>query len=138
MDFDIFLLSETWLNPFDSITIKGLDIIRKDRVGLRGSVAIGIRNGIKYSEKNLIFDCNGAIEACAIDLFTNSGKITTVSCYRPPDGPWIEPSDWKKFFEQFQCRSFFGGDFNSHHVVYGEIHAVKAILGYSMVSRNLT
>lgn len=128
MEFDIFFLSETWLNSLDSITIKGFDIIKKDRVGRRGGgVAIRIKDGIKYSERTQIFNCNGAIEACAIDLFMNSGKITIVSCYRLLDSPRMEPSDWRKFFEH-QCRSSLGR-ISTPTTTCGEIH-VKTALGY--------
>lgn len=48
-EFDVIMLSETWLSPNDRFILKNFDIVRCDRRDRRGDgTAILIRNGIKY------------------------------------------------------------------------------------------
>jgi hypothetical protein len=69
-----------------------------------GGVAIIIYNKLKYSDKCGLYDRNGKMEVCAIELYTGQNKILIVSCYRPPHMK-IEFRAWKKFFEQFEVNS---------------------------------
>jgi hypothetical protein len=46
-----------------------------------GGGAIFINNKLKYSLKDGLYDGDGKIEACAIELYTGEVKILIVSCY---------------------------------------------------------
>lgn len=85
---DIFLISETKLKGDEGFKFNGFDVIKWSRENERGGgVAILIRNSVKYEKYHLdLYKCEEKLEACAINIFThNRGKITIVSCYRPPD-----------------------------------------------------
>jgi hypothetical protein len=59
--------------------------VRKERNERAGrGVAIFINNKLKYSRKIGLYDGDGKIEACAIELHTGQDKIPIVSCYRQP------------------------------------------------------
>lgn len=89
-DFNIVLVSETWLTPSRSFVVGGFDSIRKDRVGRSGGgVMIMIKHDIKYRTVDLTHDCNSKLEVCAVELLTNSKPICIVSCYRPPSRNYI-------------------------------------------------
>lgn len=122
VNYDIILISETWLSDKDKVRLKGFDIVRKDRLNNKGGgVAIFIRNGLKYMSKDIKYQCDNKLEVCAIDLFTNKGIISFVSCYRPPQSN-IKAKEWEKFFDQFSNRSaFVGGDFNAHNSLWGDL-----------------
>lgn len=64
--------------------------------------------------------CHDCIEACAIDVYVSSGKITIASCYRPPDGPTIGSAHWERFLAQFHNPGVFCGDFNVHNTIWGD------------------
>ena len=87
--YDIITLSETHLtagvlnNLFE---LKGFhDIIRKDRQGAGGGVAIFVRNNIMYKRK--IQYESGNVEAIWLDVNTTQGKLLLCCCYRPPTKP---------------------------------------------------
>ncbi|XP_034936031.1 uncharacterized protein [Chelonus insularis] len=118
-NFDVMLLSETWLTDDDSISVKGFDVVRRDRVGRPGGgVAILVRNNIKYKRKHGLYNCNNNIELCAIELFTCEGPFLVVSCYRPPDRNMTK-DQWVRFLNQFSGNFLVTGDFNAHHQVWG-------------------
>jgi hypothetical protein len=63
------ILSETWLEEADSLYLKVFDVVRKERneradVG----VAIFISNKQKYLRKDALYDGDGKIEACVVEL----------------------------------------------------------------------
>jgi len=112
-DTDVFLISETWLDPKDQITFKGFDIVRKDRIDRRGGgVLIMVCSNLKYNIMENIPDCQGNLEACGIELFLKQGKMSIISVYRPPDGSRINSRMWQNFFANFHGKFFIGGDFN--------------------------
>ena len=54
-EYDIILLSETWLNQHSYINIPNYHIIRRDRIaGQHGGVAIFIKKNIPFQEENTI------------------------------------------------------------------------------------
>lgn len=115
-DTDIFLISESWLDFRDTISVRGFDVIRSDRIGCRGGgVLILVRSSIKYSILNNIPDCRGGVEICGISIYTEFGKISLIALYRPPDGPTINSLSWNNFFSYFQGNFIIGGDFNLPH-----------------------
>lgn len=122
-DSDICLISETWLKPMDNFFLHGFDVVRNDRLDCRGGgVAIFIRNSVKYRRIPLTQDCDGGMEACAIEVFLDSESLSIVSCYYPPSQGSTDTESWRRFFSQLPGKSFFGGDFNAHHMVWGDSH----------------
>lgn len=63
----------------------------------------------------MVNDCQGSIEACAIDVFINNDIISIISCYRPPAAPTIGVASWVNFLSQFNSACLFCGDFNVHN-----------------------
>lgn len=119
--YDVILISETWLSEPDTICIKGFDIIREDRLASKGGgVAIFVHHGIKYKIKDILYCCGEKLEACSVDLYTNRGLLSIVSCYRPPQS-YIKSEEWERFLDQFTNNSsFIGGDFNAHNTSWGD------------------
>ena len=59
-DFNIIMISETWLSPNKSFKVNGFDTVRKDRIGRTGGgVLIAVHNSIKYRRMQDIYDCDG-------------------------------------------------------------------------------
>jgi hypothetical protein len=85
--YDIITISETHLHPGvpnDTFELKGYhDIIRKDRAGRGGGVAIYVKENICY--KRIYLYEKPSLEALWIQINTVQGKVLICSCYRPPD-----------------------------------------------------
>lgn len=59
-NFDLFIMSETWLALMDKICIKGFDVVRQDRFGQSGGgVLILIKSSLRYQIINVINNCQG-------------------------------------------------------------------------------
>jgi hypothetical protein len=43
-----------------------------------------MNNKMKYSRKDGLYDGDGKIEVCAIELYNGQDKILIVSCYKQP------------------------------------------------------
>ena len=86
-NYDIITLSETYLHTGvsdDVFRIQGFhDIIRKDRDGHGGGVAVYIRDNIAY--KRLYEFDSPSLEALWLSINTIEGKVLFCCCYRPPD-----------------------------------------------------
>ena len=69
--FDIFTISETWLNPAitdQELLIPGYTILRQDRSrNLGGGIAVYIRDGIPYRQRD-DFTEDQKIESCWIEI----------------------------------------------------------------------
>jgi hypothetical protein len=103
------ILSETWLDEAESVYLRGFDVVRKGRNETAGGgVAIFINN-LKYSCKDGLYDGDGKIEACSIELYTGQDKILIVSCYKQPQMK-IELMVWKKFFAKFKGKFLISMD----------------------------
>jgi hypothetical protein len=81
-------------------------------------VANFINNNMTISCKDGLFDDDGKIEACAIELYAGQDKILIVSCYKQPQMK-IDLTVWRTFVAQFKCKFFIGGDFNEHRHSWG-------------------
>ena len=85
--FDLITISETHLHaglPNDLFELKGFHrIIRRDRVGLGGGVAVYVKENIKY-QRIVAFERPG-LEAIWLQINTIEGKILVGCIYRPPD-----------------------------------------------------
>jgi hypothetical protein len=89
---------------------------RNDRPG--GGVAICVNKKLKYSRRDRLYDGDGKIAACTIELYTGQDKILIVSYYKQPQMK-IKLTVWKTFFAQFKGKFLIGGDFNGHHHSWG-------------------
>lgn len=88
---------------------------KKERNQRAGSgVPIFMNNKLKYSRNDGLYDGNGEIKVCALELYAGQDKILIVLCYR-----WsyikIESRVWKKFFVQMKGKFLIDGDCNAHH-----------------------
>ena len=85
--YDIITLSETHLSSAvnnDVFALNGFhDIIRKDRPGMGGGVAVYIRESILY--KRIVKYESINTEAIWLDVNTTVGKLLVCCCYRPPN-----------------------------------------------------
>ena len=85
--YDIITISETHLHPGVNNNVFKLegyhDIIRRDRDGHGGGVAIYIKDIITY--KRIFKYETPDLEALWIEINTIEGKILICCCYRPPD-----------------------------------------------------
>lgn len=120
-DIDIFAISETRLKLNDPLFIKGYDVIRRDRIDHPGGgVAILINNKLKYQILANLYNCQGHLEMCAIELQCQNPKLIIVSVYRAPD-KHIQTNTWARFFTQFIGKRFIIlGDFNAHNSLWGD------------------
>lgn len=78
----IFLLSETWLSPDDSLYVRGFDVLRRDPQAQNGGgVASLVKNSLRNKSVRNLYDCNGKIEVCVVELAPRDEKLIIVSCY---------------------------------------------------------
>jgi hypothetical protein len=77
-------------------------VVRKEsKERADGEVAIFVNNKMKYSHKDGLYDGDGKIEACAIELHTEQDKILIVSCYKQPQMK-IELRVWENILRTIQ------------------------------------
>lgn len=54
-----------------------------------------------------------------MEINLNSKALTIISLYKPPNIE-ISQAKWRCFFLQFPDNFVVGGDFNSHHLLWGD------------------
>nr|CAI5820850.1 unnamed protein product [Callosobruchus analis] len=114
---DIVILSETWYKSIHNITLRGYNVIRKDRGDGKGGVAIFLRNNIPF--KQISFEnLTSNLEICGVDITYDNTNISVMSAYKPPNVT-ISTNDYIEVFSRLQPTSIVGGDFNGHHVAWG-------------------
>lgn len=82
-DFDIFTVSETWLNNLidnDSLKIEGYNVFRVDRLSRGGGVAIYYKELLRCK----IIDTSNNIEQLWISVSSGDISFVVGVCYRPP------------------------------------------------------
>lgn len=66
----IFICGESWLKPETRIAFKGLNVVRKDRIGRNGGgIAIFIKKSINYCILRDIRSFNNCIDSCKINEY---------------------------------------------------------------------
>lgn len=83
---DIILITETWLHeviPDTEIAPPGYSMVRRDRDGRGGGVALLVKKGIIYSS----LDAADGIEAVWIKTKLNNRTVFIGGVYRPPSSP---------------------------------------------------
>lgn len=79
-----WIATKTWLDCRDSISIKGFDIFRKDRIGRRGGrVLIFIQSSLKYSVIDDVPDCQNVLESCGIEIFSDWATAAWIVQFLP-------------------------------------------------------
>lgn len=125
-NFDILLLSETFLKPGKFFSLdRNFNFIRADRPNLnRGGLAIAIRKGINFTRISTITNMENYLETLSISINTSLGEFLIVSVYRVPSNENnISEDSWKNFLDSvYRVNSnqiFIAGDFNAHHYLWG-------------------
>lgn len=117
-NFDIAIISETWYKPDYDVRLNGFNIIRKDRPGGKGGVAIFVSNKIPFTVIKFQNNFNDKIEVCGILININGKKLSVMSLYRPPNIK-ATVTDYVNIFKQMSHSVVIGGDFNAHHGLWG-------------------
>lgn len=82
--FDIFALTETWLDvnsESNRFALPNYKFIRQDRLGRGGGIALYIKNSLKFSQ--LTLNSNN-LEIMGISFQIKKRSFAFVSIYRPP------------------------------------------------------
>ena len=87
----LIFVAETWFNETSSVNIKDFNVVRHDRIGPHGGVAVYIRSdaGLTYSEvfaEELDLAFMGTAEQTWICLYIGQEKLLIGCAYRPPPG----------------------------------------------------
>lgn len=111
-NFDIFCLSESWLNCTIGVRMDGYNLARSDRGARGGGVAMYVKNIFTYS----VLDVQDSIEQLWVTVQVNKLKLIFGVLYRPPG------TDYKAFLDYLEDSIslssalsqsvFFCGDFN--------------------------
>jgi exonuclease III len=112
-NIDTICLQETFLNTNKPLKIPGYSIIRKDRIGRKGGLAIIIKDNLKFVET--IHD--NAIEYQEIKVFLQNDQISILNVYIPPDSQIIYENIEKTFKKN--TKTIILGDFNAHNRIWG-------------------
>lgn len=87
-NFDVFMLSETWLNVNISsniINIPGYTFYRHDRLGRGGGVGAYVKNQYSCQTIQFDFNVNTNLEFLFLKINTRSQNIAVGTLYRPKD-----------------------------------------------------
>ena len=128
-EYDIIILSETWLNDTITVNIPDYQIVRKDREdGVHGGVTIIIRKDILFKIEPNVYHITKSLETIAISIpilsHSNNNsppsKLLIISLYRTPDNH-TSTQEWNSLFESSKDFKYIyiGGDFNAHHPLWG-------------------
>lgn len=119
-DFDIILISESWLKPSvndNAISIPGYFIYRNDRLNRSGGgvcayIKKQITTSILYFSDNTL---NGRPEFLFLDCILNCTHVLIAVCYKPPNVSYTHLSDFESILLDFMPRYrhvIVMGDFN--------------------------
>src|SRR5580692_6781056 len=111
---EIICLQETWLKDNKQFSLKGYEIVRRDRKTEThgGGVATLIKSGINFS----VLEVPDNFECIVVEVKLKTCKYTIVNVYNPPDVD-IDVECYKKLFSYRNC--IITGDFNAHNTLWG-------------------
>ncbi|KAG5885539.1 hypothetical protein JTB14_027394 [Gonioctena quinquepunctata] len=110
--------TETWFKPHVYYKFAGYNCIRNDRDDGKGGVAILIKTQMKYREISFRNSENIAAVGISAEILPNKKTIYLVSLYVKPQTR-INPRVWSEFFDDIPKPCLIAGDFNAHHVAWG-------------------
>jgi ribonuclease HI len=110
----IAIVSETWLEEFTPIYLRGYNVFRKDRFDSYGGVAIICHKSVS-TQVCSIDAINPGIEAIQIRIFNCKYLENIVSIYCP-SSVRTNQTDWDKIFSLTSKKTLLAGDFNGHHL----------------------
>lgn len=114
----VALLSETWFKPGTYIKFSNYDLIRLDRSDGRSGVAILVKSDLNYTQVHQLPSVDNVMYVAAKVAVSNNCNITFVSLYiRPQD--YVNKDQCNQLFVSLQRPFIVGGDFNSHHHIWG-------------------
>lgn len=114
---DIIALSETWLLPDTTFTLKGYTIARRDRTDGYGGVLLACLNSIPVTKVDItsIYEC----VVCSINI-SNLQKLTVASMYcAPPTRSSVTRSGLDHLLNQIPDPKLLLGDFNAQGQQWG-------------------
>lgn len=130
-DYDVIILSETWLTKSSNFKINNFNQVRNDRTQLKtknrthnphGGVCILIKKNIPFEEISNIYNNPKQLETAAVTIELNDHeKLLICSIYRNPDEV-TNITEWKKLLDstnQYENK-IIGGDFNAHDLMWSE------------------
>lgn len=120
-NFDILILSETWLNVKNQIHIRDFTILRADsHVNKSGGLLIALRNSIQYSLLKDTPGIDNKFESMGVIIHLNDFDLAIISIYRHPTESLslLEYSSLFNFCNSY-TNSILLGDFNAHHIEWG-------------------
>lgn len=130
-DYDIMLLSETWLDFINQNLIKNFTLVQRNRTRpdkqTGGGVAIAIRDNIEFDSESCshVYYHEKNLETVAISISVKGGcnNLVIVSYYAPTDSQ-CSKEDWSKLFQSISTFNYklVGGDANGHHTHWGSDH----------------
>ena len=127
--FDVFSVSETWLNsdiPDSELAIEGYSFTRQDRIDRKGGgCMVYVWENLPYCIRPDLLD--KSIESCVIEI--NRPKCKTIffwAVYRAPDLPlesFLDVLNSKKIFLPSNAEACLLGDFNVDYPYLSEQRA---------------
>lgn len=128
---DVVCVTETWLHadiPDSLLCCKGYNVIRCDRNGRGGGVAMFVRNNIKFSPVDIPSEFS-MLELTCVDLQYNAQSYRVIGYYRSPG---CSTNDIDYMILSVRCLqmlcstdkvTFILGYFNLPHIYWSYYHA---------------
>lgn len=117
--FDLFLMTETWLNSTwedNLINIDGYDMFRCDRINRGGGTAVYIKNSLICKRISLLDDTCGTEYVCLeVKQHCTRPNMAFIVLYRPPNSPALCYNNITKIIQAASYRYdevIVAGDFN--------------------------
>ena len=123
-NISVCLLSETWLHPSTHLYVPSYNVFRHDRpVGRGGGVAILTHSSFQAQEVRLRTDqLPDHTEAVCVRLRFEEKDISFLSLYIPSQVD-LRETHLTSLLQQIPQPVFIGGDFNSHHPLWGSLRS---------------
>lgn len=112
-------VTETWLRPEDPdypYTIPGYKLVRRDRVGRAGGVALYVVDSVKCISLEVITDADSLVEYLLIKTVINRVTIGLAVVYRPDDLALANLNILSDIISCFHCNDI------EHFVILGDLN----------------
>ena len=105
---DVICIQETFLKPNRPFTLKGYNLVRKDRIEPKGGLITCIKNNINYTEIGVPDD----LECIGIEVRMKTSSITVFNIYNKPQLD-INSEAFEKLCNN--RKTIITGDLNAHN-----------------------